>query len=191
MELQILLEKPKDKALALLFVSTFILSIIFLVVIFPLFLNQFPKGAGLFEIKNAWNRQNIEKIFNIWRKDGSTDYFELMTIVNIIDYFFIAVYGTAFTSGILLVARGLKHSEKLQNFYLKALIFPVAAVILDVIEGIFIQIMLWNPNNISDFHAFGASLSNLLLMLMFWLSLLLMIIGAIICIILFAKNRKK
>lgn len=191
MKLQILLEKPKDKVLALIFVPTFILSIMFLVVIFPYFLNQFPKGAGLFEIKNAWNRQNIEKIFNIWRKNGSTDYFELMTIVNILDFIFIAVYGTAFTSGILLVARGLKDSEKLQKFYLKSLIFPVAAVILDVIEGIFIQIMLWNPNNVTDFHAFSGSLSNFLLLLMFYLSLLLMIIGAVIYIILFAKNREK
>lgn len=191
MKLQILLEKPKDKVLALIFVPTFILSIIFLAVIFPHFLNQFPKGAGLFEIKNAWNRQNIEKIFTIWRKDGSTNYFELMTIVNILDFIFIAVYGTAFTSGILLVARGLKDSEKLQNFYLKAIIFPIAAAILDVIEGIFIQIMLWNPNNVTDFLAFSSSLSNLLLMITFYISLFLMIIGAVICIILFAKNRKK
>ena len=191
MNLQILLEKPKDKVLALIFVPTFILTIIFVVVIFPYYLNQFPKGAGLFDIKNAWTRQNIEKIFNIWRKDGSKDYFELMTIVNMLDFVFIVVYGTALTSGILLCARGLKDSEKLQNFYLKAVIFPIAAAILDVIEGIFIQIMLWNPNNVTDFHAFGGSLSNLLLMIMFYISLFLMIIGAVICIILFAKNRKK
>jgi hypothetical protein len=190
MKLQILLEKPKDKVLALIFGPTFILAVIFSAVIFPYYLNQFPKGAGLFEIKAAWSKQNIEKIFNIWRKDGSQDYFELMTIVNMIDFIFIVVYGTALTSGILLVARGLKDSEKLQNFYLKAVIFPIAAAILDVIEGIFIQIMLWNPNNVTDFHAFGSSLSNFLLLLMFYLSLLLMIIGAIICIILFAKNRK-
>ena len=191
MKLQILLEKPKDKVLALIFIPTFVLSVIFLVVVFPYFLNQFPKGAGLFEIKNAWSKQNIEKIFNIWRKDGSQDYFELMTIVNMLDFIFIVVYGTAFTSGILLVARGLKDSEKLQNFYLKAVIFPVAAVILDVIEGIFIQIMLWNPNNVTEFLAFSSSLSNFLLMMMFYISLLLMIIGAIVSVILFAKNRKK
>ncbi len=191
MKLQILLEKPKDKVLALIFVPTFILTLIFAAVIFPYYLNQFPKGASLFEIKNAWTKQNIEKIFNIWRKNGSQDYFELMTIVNMLDFIFIVVYGTALTSGILLCARGLKDSDKLQNFYLKAIIFPIAAAILDVIEGIFIQIMLWNPNNVTDFHAFGGSLSNLLLMITFYISLFLMIIGAIISIILFARNRKK
>ena len=191
MKLQILLEKPKDKVLALVFVPTFILTLIFAAVIFPYYLNQFPKGAGLFEIKNAWTKQNIEKIFNIWRKNCSQDYFELMTIVNMLDFIFIVVYGTALTSGILLCARGLKDSEKLQNFYLKAIIFPVAAAILDVIEGIFIQIMLWNPNNVTEFHAFSSSLSNFLLMVMFYISLLLLVIGAVICIILFVKNRKK
>ena len=191
MKLQNLLEKPKDKVLALIFVPTFILTLIFAVVIFPYYLNQFPKGAGLFEIKNAWTRQNMEKIFRVWRKDGSQDYFELMTIVNMLDFIFIVVYGTALTSGILLCARGLKDSEKLQNFYLKAIIFPITAAILDVIEGIFIQIMLWNPNNVTDFLAFGGSLSNLLLMITFYISLFLMIIGAILCVILIVKNRKK
>ena len=62
MNLQILLEKPKDKVLALIFVPTFILSIIFSAVIFPYYLNQFPNGAGLFEIKSAWTKQNIDKI---------------------------------------------------------------------------------------------------------------------------------
>ena len=191
MKFQILLEKPKDKVLALIFIPTFILTLIFAVVIFPYYLNQFPKGAGLFEIKNAWTKKNIEKIFRIWRKDGSKDYFELMTIVNMLDFIFIVVYGTALTSGILLCARGLKDSEKLQNYYLKAIIFPIAAAILDVIEGIFIQIMLWNPNNVTDFLAFGGSLSNLLLMITFYISLFLMIIGAILCVILIVKNRKK
>ena len=189
MNFKVLLKKPKDRILLILFISTFILTFVFLA-IFQIYLSQFPAGAGLFDIKNAWNKKNMDKIIDIWKREGSLSYYvELMMIVNNIDFLFMVIYGTAVFSGLLLVARKVKDSEKLQKFYLNLAIFSWLSVIFDLIEGIFILIMLLGPLHITEVSAFGASLFAALCVIVLYSCVLIWIIGLIIVLV--HKIKKK
>ncbi|MFX1338608.1 MAG: hypothetical protein ACFFDK_08355 [Promethearchaeota archaeon] len=183
MKLQILLEKPTDKILLFTFLVTFILTWVFVFLIFATLLAQFPPGAGLMEMKAAWNKKNMDKIITIWKKKSLSRYVELMTIVNNLDFVFMFVYGTAVFTGLLLVARQLKDSEKLQKFYLNLSMVSWVSVLFDVIEGIFIAIILFNPSNITEVSALGVSLSATLCIIVLYSCVLLWIIGLIIVLI--------
>ncbi len=189
MKFEILLEKPKNKILLLTFLLSFILTILFVAFIFPPLLAQFPPGAGLMEMKAAWNKKNMDKIIYIWKKGSLSYYVELMMIVHIIDFVFMAVYGMTIFSGLLLVARHLGYSEKLQQFYLTLSIISWISVLFDVLEGIFIFIILFDPSHITDFTAFGVSLSTTLCIMILYSCVFLWIIGLFIVLIHYLKNR--
>ena len=189
MKLEILLEKPDKKILIILFLSTFTLSLIFVLIIFPLLLSSFaPTGYSLNEFKFAWTKERMDKIIDAWMDYDST-LIDLMIIVHIWDFVFMAAYGTALASAFIIIARGLENLKRLQKFYLFAFILPWIAVILDVIEGIFILVMLMNPTNINTFNIFSAALSTTICITIFYFCLFLMIVGFIIVIILFIKDR--
>jgi hypothetical protein len=190
MNFEILLKKPKDKLLLLIFFTAFILTIVFTAVIFPLLLAQFPAGAGLMEMKAAWNKNNMNKIINKWNQGSLSYYVNLMAIVHIIDFVFMAVYGTAIFSGLLLVARRLEYSKKLQTFYLNLSIISWTSVFFDVMEGIFIFIILFNPLHITALTAFGVSFSTTVCMIILYSCVLLWILGLIIILIHRIKNKK-
>ena len=190
MKLQILLEKPTDKILLITFLLTFILTFVFVAFIFAPLLAQFPTGAGLMDMKAAWNKKNMDKIIAIWKKESLSHYVELMTIVNNIDFVFMFVYGMAVFSGLLLVARQLKDSEKLQKFYLNLSIVSWVSVLFDVIEGIFIAIILFDPLNITEVSAIGVSLSATLCIIVLYSCVFLWIIGLVIILIQHVKKRE-
>jgi hypothetical protein len=189
MKFKILLEKPKDKILLWIFLLSFILTIIFVAFIFPPLLAQFPPGAGLMEMKAAWNKKNMDKVIGIWKKGSLSYYVELMMIVHIIDFLFMAVYGLAVFSGLLVVARRLGYSEKLQQFYLTLSIVSWISVLFDVLEGIFIFIILFDPSHITDFTAFGVSFSTTLCIIILYSSIVLWIIGLFIVFVHYLKNK--
>ncbi len=187
LKFDILLEKPKNKILWILFVLNFILFIIFMGVIFPSYFAQFPPGYGFLEMKNLWTKSKMEEMIGVWNAT-SPDLLELMIIIHVWDFFFMANYGLLIASGILLVARGFNDSEKLQKFYLVVFNFSWIAVLLDVIEGINLYIIFFNPLNINEINVFSANFSALLCVFFFYGGLLLMIFGFIIILL---KNRKK
>jgi hypothetical protein len=190
MNFQILLRKPHDKVLLGIFLISFILTFVFVVLIFPPLLAQFPVGAGLMEMKAAWNKENMDKVINKW-KDGSFNYYvELMMIIHIIDFAFMAVYGMAIFSGLLLIARKLDYSEKLQKFYLNVSIVSWISVLFDVIEGIFIFMILFEPMRVTDFSAFGVSFSTTVCIIILYSCVLIWIIGLLILLIHHFKNKK-
>ena len=189
MKSSILLEKPKDKFLLWIFLLSFISTIIFVAFIFPPLLAQFPPRAGLMEMKAAWNKKNMDKIIHIWKKDSLSYYVKLMMIVHIVDFVFMAVYGMAIFSGLLIVARRLGYSEKLQRFYLTLSVISWISVLFDVLEGIFIFIILFDPSHITDFTAFGVSLSTTLCIIILYSCVFLWIIGLFIILIHYLKNR--
>lgn len=191
MKFEILLEKPKDKFLKLTFLLSFILTILFVALIFPPLLAQFPPGAGLMEMKAAWNKKNMDKIVAIWKKGSLSYYVELMMIVHIIDFVFMAVYGMTVFSGLLLVARNVGHSEKLQKFYLNLSMISWTSVLFDVIEGIFIFIILFDPMHITDFTAFGVSLSTTLCIIILYSCVFIWIIGLFIVLVHKIKQRRQ
>jgi hypothetical protein len=106
-----------------------------------------------------------------------------MMLVHIIDFLFMAVYGTAIFSGLLLVARRLNYSKKLQKIYLNLALISWMSVLLDVIEGIFIFTILFDPKHITDFTAFGVSLSTTLCMVILYNCVFIWVIGLFIILI--------
>jgi hypothetical protein len=191
MRLEALLKKPNNKILLIVFITTVTLTFIFLSIIFPLILAQFPEGSGLLAIKNAWNKENMDKVIAIWNNYPSQDYLGLMVVVHMWDLLFMAVYGTALFSGLLVVARLLNSSEKLQRIYLcLGVLLAPASVILDLIEEYHILAMLSDPSNIIDLNAFGASLATIICIWLVYGGLFLVFIGLIIGGILTIKTRK-
>ena len=148
MKLDILLEKPKDKLLKILFVSTLAIFLVLYIIVFPLFNTVYPAGTTLLDVKNAWTKANMDIIIGIWAADP-LPLLELMIILHIVDFFFMAVYGILLASGFILVARKLGESEKLQKFYLVVFNFSWISALLDVIEGIFLYSIFLNPTGYS------------------------------------------
>ncbi|MHA1149951.1 MAG: hypothetical protein ACTSR8_17070 [Promethearchaeota archaeon] len=176
-----LLEKPNNKILAIVFITTFILIFVFLQ-IFASILAQFPANAGLYDMKAAWTKENMDKIVKIWKDDNLDHWVGLMIYVHFIDGFFMIVYGTATFTGLLLVAR-LMESERLQNFYFRLAFISILAPLLDVVEQINILIMLADPTNINGVNVFLASLSTTLCVWILYPCLVIMLIGFIIALI--------
>lgn len=186
MELKILLEKPNNKILTIVFLCSFILIFVCLAVFAPL-LAEFPTGAGLYDMKGAWTKENMDKIVEIWKDDDLNYWVDLMIFVHFVDGFFMVAYGTATFTGLLLVARLLDSSEKLQNFYFTLAFISILAPILDVVEQINILIMLSNPSHINGINVFAASLSTTLCVIVLYSCIAIFLVGLIIALI----RRKK
>ena len=183
LKLDILLEKPKDKILWILFAVTFVLFLVLFLGVFPLLSTVFPPGCDLMAVKNAWTKAKMDLILAAW----TPAMLEAMIFLHVVDFFFMAVYGLFLASGLILVARKLKNSEKLQKFYLIAFNFSWIAVLLDVIEGIFLYSIFFNTSGYSELSVVGANLSAMMCLVFFYPSLILILIGFIVAYI---KSRK-
>jgi len=190
MKAKILLEKPSNRLLGIIFITTLILIFVFLALFAPI-LDQFPPGAGLYDMKGAWTKENMDKIIRIWKKEDLDFYVDLMLVVHFIDGFFMIDYGIAVFSGLLLVARLLSQQPKIQNFYIKLAFISWLATLLDVVEQINILIMLSDPNNIQEINVFAASLSTALCVIVLYSCIALMLIGFIIAFIFHFASIKK
>lgn len=184
MKLDSLLEKPKTLIIGILFIATFILYFVFMS-IFGLMMVQFPTGAGLMDMKNAWTVENMEAIFIQW----NAGHFELMKLLHVWDLFFMVVYGILIFTGLLLVARGFNDKEKAQKFYLYSTLLSPIAVILDLVEEVFIYILLFNPTNITVGVVIAADLSTLICITLVYLGILLILIGGIVILIQKLRNK--
>lgn len=188
MKLEVLLEKPNNKILNFIFLTSLILFFTFVAIFLPI-LAIFPQGAGLYDMKRAWTKENMEKVVNIW-KDHDLDYYVgLMLYVHFLDGFFMVIYGTGIFTGLLLIARLLSDNEKLQTFYLKLSIFSWLATLLDVIEQINVLIMLSDPTHISAINIFGASLATTLCICVLYPCYGFVIFGFILLPLRYLKNK--
>jgi len=183
LKLDTLLEKPKDKILWILFAVTLVLFLVLFLGVFPLLSTVFPPGYDLMAVKNAWTKAKMDLILAAW----TPLMLETMIILHVVDFFFMAVYGIFLASGLILVARKLGQSEKLQKFYLIAFNFSWIAALLDVIEGIFLYSIFFNTASYSELSVIGANLSAMMCLIFFYPSLILILIGFIVAYI---KNRK-
>ena len=188
MKLEILLEKPSNKVLEIIFISSVVLFFIFLAIFAPL-LAQFPAGAGLYDMKDAWTKENMDKIIAIWKKNGLNHYVQLMFLVHFYDGFFMVIYGTAVFTGLLLAARFLSEYPMLQKFYLWLSVFSWLATIFDVIEQINILIMLSDPTHINGINVFGASLATKICISILYPCVAIAIIGLVASAILYLKKK--
>jgi hypothetical protein len=181
-----LLQKPSDKILWLSFLCTFVLTILAVVAIFPIVMGDFPVNYDLTAMKNAWTQENMEIIFAKWMELDPA-LFEQMEFVHYVDFGFMILYGYAFFSGMVLMARGMKNNPKLQKIFLYGSILPILAVICDVIEGIYIFRLLASPNAVDGTNVYMASLAATVTLVFLGITLVLLIIGLIIIL----KNRPK
>ena len=185
MKLDSLLEKPKTIIVGILFLVTLVLYFVFMSV-FQVMMVQFPTDAGLMAMKNAWTVENMQAIFSQW----TPELFELMKLLHVWDLLFMVVYGILIFTGLLLTARGLDGYDKPQKFYLYSTLLAIIAVVLDLVEEVFIYIMLFNPTEITAGVVIGADLSTLICIILVYVGILLFLIGLIIVLILFLKNKK-
>ena len=152
------------------------------------YLTFVKKGAGLIDIKNAWNKENMDTVVEIWKENNSIDYVALMFWVHILDLFFMPIYGMALFSGLLLVARGLNRAKNTQKFFLWFSLSAWVVVVFDLIEEYHILVMLADTSTITNLNAFGASLSARICILVLYCGLLLLIFGGIACVIVHLKD---
>jgi hypothetical protein len=172
-----------------IFVITLLLTLVLVVFVFPAYTSQFPEGAGLIDIKNAWNKQNMDRVVGIWEENDAIDYVAMMFWVHMLDLFFMPIYGMAVFSGLILVARGMRSGGKAQRFFLWASVSAWVAVGFDLVEEIHILVMLADISTITEFNAFGASLSAFVCVLLLYSALFLLMTGGLFSLIIHSKNR--
>ncbi len=181
-------EKPNTKLLTIIFIVSLLLSIISIAIFFPLIMADFPEGATLMDIKAAWTVENMNAIIEAW--DGvNSPLVDQMIFVHYVDLFFMVFYGTAIFSGLLLVSRGLSKAEKLQKIYIVIALISTLSVIADLVEEIFLLLMLFNPTgNITLVNVVGANLSATICVYILYPCALICLIGSIIQLIVKKKN---
>jgi len=188
MKLDVLLEKPRTKILFVLFVVSFALFFIFTSFIFQPFFALFPPGNGFNEMKFAWTKERMDAIIAVWLAQPG-NLIQVMGIAHVIDFVFMGVYGTLLSTGSVLLARQFDENRKLQLFFLALFFVGWIAAFLDVIEGINIFAMLLNPTAINPINPFVAALSTSICVWMINVNLVLIVIGFVIAIVLYVKNR--
>ena len=131
-------EKPKRLHLVVaIIVSLVVVVIIYLYIFQPV--EDYLRGLsslGLMDLLFSWTTDRIDYIFTVWQSEGIFREF----IITIIDFPFIACYCIALSGLILLVARRLH--DKFQRVELHLVFIPILAGIFDILENIFLLIML-------------------------------------------------
>ena len=146
---------PKQKALAIITILSFI-SLLILTLIMQSIERELKgsTGYGVMEFEFAWTPEMIREIFRAWgvagkKKEATAIYW---------DFLYIPSYGLFIAGCILLVTRKLEEG-KLQNFGLYITITPIIAGGFDVIENINLLLMIENDAYIEMGSPFIASLS--------------------------------
>lgn len=188
MKLSDLLEKPSNKIVGILFIVSFILYFVFNSLLFAPLFAQYPAGYGFTDFKFAWTKAKMDEIIGVWMANPG-DLIGTMIYIHIIDFVFMAVYGTLLSTGSLLIARAVGSVNILQKFYLYCFLLGWIAVVLDVIEGINIYAVLFNPTNVNEINTFSAALSTSICIQIIGINLILIIVGFLIAIVLYLKNR--
>ena len=154
MFLEKLKEFPKQKALAIITILSFI-SFLILTLIMRTIETELKgsTGYGVMEFEFAWTPEMIREIFRAWgaagkKKEATAIYW---------DFLYIPSYGLFIAGCILLVTRKLEEG-KLQNFGLYITITPIIAGVFDVIENINLLLMIENDAYIEMGSPFIASL---------------------------------
>ncbi|TFG25640.1 MAG: hypothetical protein EU529_00070 [Promethearchaeota archaeon] len=179
MFLEKLKEFPKQKALAIITILSFI-SFLILTLIMRSIETELKgsTGYGVMEFEFAWTPEMIREIFRAWgvagkKKEATAIYW---------DFLYIPSYGLFIAGCILLVTRKLE-GGKLQNFGLYITIIPIIAGGFDVIENINLLLMIENDAYIEMGSPFIASLCASIKFGLLFLGICFFIIALIILVI--------
>ena len=137
-------EKPKTQNLIIYTLICMIIFVIIQVYLFQpteVYLRSLSDihgltNLGVLDLEFAWTAERIDLIFSIWNAEGISR----QIIVTIIDFFYIFCYCVILIGLILLVARKLH--DRFQKIEIMMILFPIMAGVFDVIENIFLLIML-------------------------------------------------
>ena len=113
-------------------------------------------NLGVLELEFAWTQERINLIFSVWTPEGIFREF----IITIIDFFYLICYCIVLAGLILLVARKLH--DKFQKVELRLILIPIFAGVFDIVENIFLLIMLGTNQAITPFFPLIASISAII-----------------------------
>ena len=190
MKLDVLLEKPSNKILLCFFIAALILFFVFINILFATIWTHYPTGYGFNEFKFAWTKVKMDEILGVWMAHPE-DLISLMIYAHVIDFFFMGIYGTLLSTGTLLVARAIGEIKILQKIFLWCFFLGWIAVALDVIEGINIYIVLFNPTTVIEINTFSAALSTTICIQLIGVNLILILVGFVLVIVVYIKARIK
>jgi len=153
MNLKKLREFPKNKALIVVTIISFIAFLLLTLIMAPteLYLER-NTGYGVLDFEFAWTSEKINRIFNAWGSSGK----QMELITTYIDFLYIVCYAFCYSGCILLITRKLK--DRAQKIGLYVALTPFIAGIFDVIENINLILMLTNDSFIRGGSPFIASL---------------------------------
>ena len=131
-------ERPKtSNLLIILLISLVVFGILQIVIFQPIESSlKTSSGFGVLDLEFAWTPEMMQIILDAWQVDGRSQ----EIVVTILDFIYLACYSLFISGLILLVARKLR--DRFQEIELKFILIPILAGFFDVIENIFLLIML-------------------------------------------------
>ncbi len=147
-------EKPTNKILLLLLISTLIIFLILNIAVFSPVESalQSKSGYGVLDFEFAWTSAQIEKIFDAWGRNGM----QKEAMVTYWDFLYLTCYSTFIFAILLLTSRQIQ--GKIQNLGIYASLTPIAAGIFDSIENVNLLLMISDDASIAAGSPFFASL---------------------------------
>ena len=177
-------EVPKNLYLIIMFVGGFILFLAINTLVFQAFsVYSLFATHGILDFEFAWTVEQIELIFIVWGSTGMV----IQESGVYWDFFYIIGYVSFAFGGILLVTR--KVSGNFQKIGLYVSFIAILSGLFDVIENIFLLIMLQNPGTIPTFAPPIATIMATMKFSCLAIALLYFVIGLIIALILIIKRK--
>ena len=177
-------EIPKNFYLIILFVGGIILFLAINTLVFQaLSGSSLFASYGILDFEFAWNVEQVELIFVAWGSNGMV----LQEAGVYWDFIYIIGYVSFAFGGILLVTR--KVSGKFQTVGLYVSFIAVLSGLFDVIENIFLLIMLQNPSTIPTFAPLIAAIMATIKFSCLAIALMYFVIGLIIALVLMIKKK--
>lgn len=176
-------ETPKSRFLLMMFIAGFLL---FLIINFTVFQ---PLGAAVTEYnildyEFAWTPEQVIIIFATWGTNGM-----ILQAAGIYwDFLYIMGYGSFAFSGVLLVARKLSRTWQILGLYVTFI--AILAGLFDIIENIFLLVMLFEPSSIISAVPAIAGIMATMKFSALLIALLYFISGLMIVIIQMVRNKK-
>jgi hypothetical protein len=182
MFLEPLKEKPKDIILYLMFIAGFTLFVIINVLIFQ------PLGAlvptyNILDYEFAWTAEQVLIIFAEWGTSGRN----LIALSTYWDFLYIVGYVMFAFAGVLLVTRHLP--DKFHKIGLYTSFISILSGLFDVIENIFLLIMIGNVSSVQSLAPLLAGIMATIKFSALFIAAFYFLIGLFIIIVLWIKNK--
>ncbi|TFG20251.1 MAG: hypothetical protein EU533_06200 [Promethearchaeota archaeon] len=176
-------ESPKSLYLFMMFIAGFLL---FLIINFTVFrpLGVAVTGYNILDYEFAWTPEQVIIIFATWGTNGMI----LQAAGVYWDFLYIIGYGSFAFSGVLLLAKQLSGKWQMLGLYVSFI--AILAGLFDVIENIFLLVMLYDPNSVIFVVPTIAGVMATMKFSALLIALLYFIPGLVAVIIQMIKNKK-